>query len=421
MKEKILEKQPKASNFNYYVTDHGELHGAVQELSSDMRRKLPPGANGRQLTLIYKLVGIATYFHAHGLDLVLKVWVKVRYEIAFPEQMSLGVQMVVKQDVNPWLEGADIWNEFALDFGRIFGLVDDPSSSSGLTINVSGGLLSSLNAGFDLAVQFRFTSTNLSGISVDDPNYHGPTPPPANPSGGSPIPSSGPTTPPSGKALIVHIDLRHPVDQGPTFLDPPPPTLSPLFLLDREHAYPGDSVGIFGSNWPYTPWDRFAFYFPKSTSGTWKQTDVQFGVISPGQSTVAQAQSTTIAHLYPTVDTDSFEIPNLPPNTHVACRVREYDLPDFICTTWSRWEDGWTSSEFAVEVWFYIRLANGGLFSLDTTVIDVNAAGSIAGRIDLPRTLAPGVYDIVARMAARESVTYTTQITIDDESAPSRI
>jgi hypothetical protein len=268
------------------------------DLSPEMRQKLPPGANGQQLTLIYKIVGIATSFHAHGLDLTLKVVVKLTYEIAFPKQTSIGVQMIVKQDVNPFLEGADIWNDFALDFGRLCGLVDDPNSSSGLTLNVSGGLLDSLNAGFGLAVKFGFTVTDLLGISVPDPNFHGPTPPPANPSGGSTPPSSGPTTP-SGKALIVHINLRHPEDQGPTFLDPPRSTLSPLFQFDRQHAYPGDTVGIFSSNWPYTPWGRFAFYFSKSTSGSWKQTDVQFGIIPPGQNTVAPAQSTTIPHLYP--------------------------------------------------------------------------------------------------------------------------
>lgn len=69
-------------------------------------------------------------------------------------------------------------------------------------------------------------------------------------------------------------------------------------------------------------------------------------------------------------------------------------------------------------MWFYVKLTNGGLFPLDTTVIDVNADGSIAGRITMLGTLAPGVYDIVARMAARESVPYTTQITIDDVGAP---
>jgi hypothetical protein len=41
MKAKILEKQPQASNFSFYVTDHGELHGAVRGLVAGNASEAP--------------------------------------------------------------------------------------------------------------------------------------------------------------------------------------------------------------------------------------------------------------------------------------------------------------------------------------------------------------------------------------------
>jgi hypothetical protein len=313
--------------------------------------------------------------------------------------------MLASSQVYPDLEGDDLVDNFLLSIGRLLGKVHDPSGSTGFNFDATGSFLDSLNSGLRLAVRVRFTGMSLSHIDAQTVEPH-----------------SGSTI----KALTVHLDLNHPYDPAPRLLDPPRSDLSPDIQLDRPRAYLKDTVHVHGRFWQYTPWDKFFVYFSKATSGDWKQTEIQHGIIPPGQNRVSNATSTTITHLYPTRDDDSFEISNLPPNTHIGYRVRGFDLPGFACTQWTPWIGAWTATRLAVSISVYIRLDNCGLEPLDTSEIEVQPDGSIDGTIDLPGTaplFSPSQHEIVARMSVYKEVTASTYITIDDDSGrtPPRI
>ncbi|KAF2422983.1 hypothetical protein EJ08DRAFT_462406 [Tothia fuscella] len=397
------------SIYELFLPQKGELRGAIRSsMSPEMVRRYPAGVMGSQLDMVYAVSSLGARFRSHALDLWLKIWVKIKISIGFPHNTKSGVQLITTTMRMPSIEGDGIFADIALDLGRLFGMVDDPAWTTDFSTS-SGGFGDSLRSGFALAHENGFIGTRLSAIE-----------------GTTVIPTASTSAGLTIKTLGIHIDLDHLFDNPPIMLPkvkylPGAGTDDgiPLIQLDRASAYPKDEVHIRGQYWPHTGRDRYLIHCAKSTSGTWRQTEIQAGVIQSGQNMPSNPAATKVKHSFVNANDEYITIPNLPENAHIGYRVRQFDLPDFIATRWTPWISVYTGSYLNNTISIYIDLTNGTLNSMTTSAIDVQPDGTIDGTFELPSRwdlFSPGQHQIVARLTSDPQITASIPITISDET-----